>query len=388
MKYDVIVVGGGPAGAVAARKCAEAGLETVILEKEYFPRPKPCAGGVSVAATNLLDDPVPPEVVEARCTSLRGFYGDMFLELEMDREFLVVVSREVFDLWLVSLAQAAGAELRQGEKVTSIEVDEKGVTVRTPNAAYAGRLVIGADGVNSTVAKAVRKPLQRKELAFCVCSDIAGGDLEFGWREGIEVHYGPLPMSYRWVFPKRGRLSVGFGGWLTCVSNIPEMFRSFLREKGFCPEQRLSGQHIPLGGIPRPTVGDRVILAGDAAGYADPFTGEGIRYAIASGRQAAAVAAALIHRGLPLNRQNLLAYERSCHEQFGSELKTALLIARLFRYFPRAFFGLLFSCREPFQKTLETLQGRIGYRQLYLWLLRQTPGLLCRHFSPETATRA
>lgn len=388
MIYDVIVVGGGPAGAIAARDCARAGLETIILEKEYFPRPKPCAGGVTVAAMNYLDIPIPSEVVEARCSSFRSFYDHRYVELDLEQEFMVVVSREVFDLWLVSLAQSAGAELKQGEKVSSIDVDGKGVTVRTSTRAYYGRLVIGADGVNSTVAKIVRKPFNKRDLAFCVCSDVATDEQEGFWREGIEIHYGPMPMSYSWVFPKRGRLSVGVGGWLSGVTNMKDVFRHFLRERGLSQEQGFRGRHIPLGGIPRPTVNERVILVGDAAGYADPFTGEGIRYAIASGHIAADAAISLIPGGASLNRHNLGVYERNCYNEFGADLKTALFIARLFQHFPKALFGMYFSCREPFQKSLEILQGRIGYHQFYRWLLWRAPGLIHRWATPETARRA
>jgi len=384
MKYDVIVVGGGPAGAVAARDCAVAGLETVILEKKYFPRPKPCAGGVTAAAINLLNVPVPPEVVEARCSSFRSFYGDRCVEIDLDREFMIVVSREVFDLWLISLAQSAGAELRQGEKVVSVDTTREGVSVRTPGGVYTGRLVIGADGVHSTVAKTVRPPLKKNDLAFCVCSDIVTGDRESGWQEGIDVHYGPLPMSYSWVFPKRGRLSVGLGGWLAGIANVRETFMEFLRVKNLPGDQGIRGYHIPLGGVPRPVVADGVILAGDAAGFADPFTGEGIRYAIASGRLAAATAVSLISRGASLNRVNLEIYERNWSHQFGAELKNALFIARLFKHFPTALFGLYFSCREPFQKSLEILQGRLEYRQLYRWLLWRIPGLFCRRITAES----
>lgn len=388
MKYDVIVAGGGPAGAVAARDCARAGLETIILEKEYFPRPKPCAGGVTVAAMNLLDTPVPPEVVEARCTSFQSFYGQRQVQIDLEQEYMVVVSREVFDLWLVSLAQSAGAELRQGEKVTSVDVEARGVTVRTSGGAYSGRLVIGADGVNSTVAKAVREPYKKRELALCVCSDIATGEPGGGWQEGIEIHYGPLPMSYSWVFPKKGRISVGVGGWLSSMTNIRDVFRHFLREKGLHVEQGPRGHGIPLGGMARPTVNERIILAGDAAGYADPFTGEGIRYAIASGRLAAATASTLISGGASLSRQNLGAYERNCYNEFGAELRTALFVARMFQHFPKALFGMYFSCREPFEKSLEILQGKMEYRQLYRWLLWHAPSLLRRRAAPETASQA
>ncbi|TEB16992.1 putative oxidoreductase [Pelotomaculum sp. FP] len=378
MRYDVIVVGAGPAGAVAARDCAGAGLETMILEKEYHPRPKTCAGGITAAAMGLLGAALPPEIVEARCSSFRGFYGDRVMEIDLEQDFMVLVSREIFDQWLISLAQSAGAELKQGERVTAVAAGEREVTVSTTKGVYSGLLVIGADGVNSTVAKTVRKPFNKKDLAFCVCADVARGEEEGGWREAIEIHYGQLPMGYSWVFPKRGRLSAGMGSWLANASGLKEAFSNFLKGRGILEEQRSKGGLIPLGGIARPTVSDRVILAGDAAGYTDPFTGEGIRYAVASGRLAAATAASLISRGAPLTRLHLGVYERNCYQQFGSDLKAALFIARMFQYFPKALLGMYFSCREPFEQSLQILLGQTGYRQFYRWLLWHTPGMLRR----------
>lgn len=378
MRYDVIVVGAGPAGAVAARDCARAGLETVILEKEYHPRPKTCAGGVTAAAMSLLDNAIPPEIVEGRCSSFRGFYADSVVKIDLEQDFLVVVLREIFDLWLVSLAQSAGAELKQGEQVTAVAAGEREVTVSTNKGFYTGLMVIGADGVNSTVAKIVRRPFKKKDLAFCVSTDVARHEGEGGWQEAIEIHYGQLPMGYSWVFPKKGCLSVGMGSWLANASGVKEAFSKFLKDRGILAEQRSKGGLIPLGGIARPTVSDRVLLAGDAAGYADPFTGEGIRYAIASGRLAAATAASLISRGVPLTRLHLGVYERNCYQQFGADLKAALFIARMFQYFPKALFGMYFNCREPFEQSLQILLGQTGYRQFYRWLLWHTPGMLRR----------
>ncbi len=377
-KYDVIVVGGGPAGAVAARDCARSGLETLLLEKEFLPRPKICAGAISMAAMSLLDVPIPPEIIEARCSALHAFYGGKQIEIDSAQNFLVLVSREIFDLWLVSLAQAAGAEVRQGEKVSAVEAGSGGVTVWTSGREYNARVVIGADGVYSTVAKAVRKPFQKKDLAFCLCSEIGIAERDEPWREGIEVHYGLAPTGYRWIFPRRNRFSAGLGVWLSGTAKIRDGFLNFLQERGLSREKQIRGRHIPLGGIAHPVVSDGIILAGDAAGFADPLTGEGIRYAIASGRLAAATAASLLARVVTPNRQNLGVYEQNWDHGFGSDLKAALFIARLFQHFPRALCGIFFSGREPLEECLQILQGRIGYRQLYRWLLWHTPGLIRR----------
>lgn len=201
-------------------------------------------------------------------------------------------------------------------------------------------MVIGADGVNSLVSKAVRKPLQKKDLAFCLCSEIDTGDGKNNEPGEMEIHYGPLPMSYGWIFPKRNRLSVGLGGWLSDICGTRQAFESFLAKRGLVLKGKIKGHLIPLGGIARPTVSNRVILAGDAAGYADPFTGEGIRYAVASGKLAAEAVISLIRQGIPLDRQNLMLYEQTCYRQFGSDLKTAFFMARQFNNFPKLLFGI------------------------------------------------
>jgi len=373
MDYDVIVAGGGPAGAVAARECARAGLDTLILEKEHLPRMKLCAGGITLAALKLLEVPVPPEIVEARCTSFRTSHGSKSIELNMGKEFIIVVSRDSFDHWLVKLAQKAGAVLKQGEKVTSVDVGRQKVTVSTLSSVYSGRILIGADGVNSTVSKMVRSPFNRTDLAFSFCADVPAAQNED--RETVEICYGPKPLSYGWIFPKRGCNSIGTGVWLSSTNNVKAVLEHFLRERGL-QDIGFKGHSIPLGGPCRTTVSERIILVGDAAGFTDPFTGEGIRYAVASGRLAAATVVDLISAGLPLNKKTLKIYERKCYREFGADLKSAMLLAISFKHFPKTFFGVYFGCREPFQKSLELLQGRLGYRQLCSWLLWNAPGLL------------
>lgn len=386
MKYDVIVVGGGPAGAITARDCARSGLKTLILEKEQMPRCKPCAGGVTSAAADLLGIPIPEEIIEARCSSFRSFYELKSITARTKEEFMVVVARDSFDFWLVNQALKSGAELIQGAKVTSFDIDAGGVTVRTEDANYSGKLLVGADGVNSTIAKKVRAPFKKSELAFCVCADIPAGAQDVHATGEIEIHYGPLPMSYSWVFPKRNSLSVGVGCWISEMSDIREALNHCTNRMGI-ENRDIKGHSIPLGGYRRPAAGERIILVGDAAGYADPLTGEGIRYAIASGRLAAAAASSLIEKGSSLSRQSLMLYERNCYQSFGADLGAALMIARCFRSFPAILFGIYFNSSEPFQKSLEILQGRIGYRQYYRWLLRQLPGMFLSQAS-QVKTRA
>lgn len=376
MKCDVIVAGAGPAGAAAARVFAGSGLHTVVLEREYLPRPKACAGGVSAAALKLIGTPLPPGLTEASCSFVRGYFGSRAIHVKSKHDFMVLVSRERFDQWLVGLAQEAGAEVRQGEKVEGVEASAGGVTVRTGGGFYRGKVLIGADGVNSLVARGVRPPFTKRDLGFCICSDIpVAREFPGG---GVEIYHGPTPMSYGWVFPKKETVSAGIGGWLCGIPGTVDAFRNFLRERGLPEKSRARGHHIPLGGLSHPTVADGVILAGDAAGFADPLTGEGIRYAIASGQLAGRIAAPLIKAGVPLGRESLNSYEKLCYNMFGRELKASLYVARFFGLFPRVFQKLFFSRPEPFQKLLEVIAGDSDYRGVIRWLLLNGPRLLYR----------
>lgn len=384
MKYDVIIAGGGPAGAVAALECARSGLSVIIIEKEQLPRYKPCAGGVTAAAADMLWCPIPDKIVEAKCSSFKAFYGSKSIHVNTEKEFMYIVSRDKFDYWLVKAAVHSGAVLRQGEKITSFDIGPDGVTVRTRTDAYTGKLLIGADGVNSKIAKMIRGPFRRSDLAVCLsteCHNIENSNYNRGQ---IEIHYGPLPMSYSWIFPKRECISVGMGVWSSEASGLKEAFKKFMEEKGL-EKQDIRGYSVPLGGISRITVADRVLLAGDAAGFADPITGEGIRYAIASGRLAAKTAATVILEGLDLNLQNLLIYKKSCIDEFGNDLKAAMSVARLFQKLPDFLFGMYFSSQEPFEKSLEILQGRIGYRDYYHWFLPHIPSMLLRKAAPAAS---
>ncbi len=374
MKYDVIVVGGGPAGAITARDCARAGLKTLILEKEILPRCKPCAGGVTTAAAGLLGTLIPDHIIEARCTSFRSFYKSKSMAVRKDDEFMVVVARDAFDFWLVNEAVKAGADLKQEQKAVSYDIEAGGVTVRTETDVYTGKLLVGADGVQSIIAKKVRDPFSKRDLAFCFCADIPVCERYVRRPAEIEIHYGPLPMSYSWIFPKKNKAAVGAGGWISEIADMKIVMNNLMSTANITSKE-IKRHSIPLGGYRRPAAGERTILVGDAAGYADPLTGEGIRYAVASGRLAAAAASYLIKKGSNLSRQSLMLYERNCYKSFGADLSAALLIARCFCNIPETIFRIYFNSRVPFEKSLEILQGRLSYRQYCRWLLRQLPGM-------------
>jgi len=140
------------------------------------------------------------------------------------------------------------------------------------------------------------------------------------------------------------------------------------------------GHFIPFGGIKRRLCTDRIILAGDAAGFVDPFYGEGLAYAIRSGQIAAETAlTAAQGRGSP--RASLVQYERRTYEAFGKNLRYALLLTRLAHRWPSVFFRMLSSDQQVLQHYVLVPAMKVSYRRYVQWLLMRTPLFLLQTFS-------
>ncbi len=171
-RFDVIVVGAGPAGASAARAASLAGLSTLLLEKQKHPREKRCGGGVSAATLKELDFPLPERVVERRCYGMWGIQNRILTEVRVDRCVSTMVSRSTFDAFLVEKAVEAGVRVAEAEACRGIRTLADCVIVTTEKAEYRASVVIGADGFSSVVARSVRPKWSRRETRFCLVADV------------------------------------------------------------------------------------------------------------------------------------------------------------------------------------------------------------------------
>lgn len=380
-KWDVIVVGGGPGGSSAARHCARLGLETLVLEKSRFPRPKVCAGGVSQAALQEIGLPFPPELVERVGRLLRSRWGTRFLDVASARPFVYLVTRSRFDQHLLWAARQAGAEVKEGVAVAGVLAERDRVVVVTPERTFAAMVVVGADGVRSRVARAFRPDLGPRETGLCLAAEIpVTVDQRANLLEdGIEVRYGVPPRGYGWIFPKAGAVSVGVGaawaGFRRPGRALLHLLNSSSLASPLGPDWpwdqsmlrgHLRAHLVPFGGRRRPVAWERVFLVGDAAGFADPFTGEGIRWACLSGRLAAEAA----EHGLRSGRlsQATEIYAEACRQLIDQDLAWATWLTRLFARFPEAASRLFFGRPELFEGLLSVLRGELTYRKLILSL--------------------
>jgi len=294
-RVDVVVVGGGPAGATAAMDLARAGRSVLLLDRAG--RVKPCGGAVPprlMSEFEIPDDLLVNRVDTARIVSPRGHRVD----IPVGDGYVGMVDREVFDEWLRCRAETAGATRVTGGFV-GIERDASGVVVRYTSGRSRGgsterlraRFLIGADGALSTVARQEIPAARRTRHVFAY-HEIVRSPAEtegFGPRR-CDVYYDAQlsPDFYAWIFPHGTTTSVGTGSLRQGFPLRAAVTR--LREtSGLAGMKtvRREGAPIPVAPLARWDNGRDVVLAGDAAGVVAPASGEGIYYAMVGGRLAA-----------------------------------------------------------------------------------------------------
>lgn len=344
--YDVIIAGAGPAGSTCARLCARQGLRTLLLDKDRFPRSKPCSGAISEQGLTYLDFPLPQWVIERECFGARLHLGDRTVEVRKDRRVAVLVSRERFDCFLLEKTRESGVEVREEEQVLSVSQNSGSVEVETDKAFYQASYVVGADGVNSRTALAVRTPFRRSDLITALVRpvDEPADNGERTISGLLDMRLGLVPMESELAIPRNG--GIGYAA--------------------------RNGHLIPFGGIKRRVAKDRVVLVGDAAGFADPFSGEGVSYAILSGRFAGQAVADII-TGRKKAAAGLAWYEQQTEHWIRRNLGAALLMARILERFPLLSARIFFDDHEPLAKYLDIAAGRIDNRRFLRWMMLRAP---------------
>ncbi len=369
--YDLIVVGAGPAGSTAARTASIMGLNVLLLEKEAFPRYKPCGGALSDRAISFLDFPIPEEVCERSLNGARVHFQGKVVERRKGYRLTALVTRSSFDNLLLKKALEAGAELKT-EKVVGIREGNDAVEVKTRSQNYESRFLVVASGCQDRLKEIVGSMEDRNNFGICVVADVAASEQEINRRLNnvMDIHFGVAAGGYGWIFPHRGYYSVGIGGLASKMDHPRQIMLDFLKANGFNGSYRLHGHTIPLGGLKRRIASKRVMLAGDAAGFVDAFTGEGIYYAMRSGAIAAKAAAErLSNPDLDLARE----YESECKRGFGDELRYSLLLSKMMHSCPGIFFRILTGQEEILDRYVETATARTTYKNFIRWLFPRLP---------------
>jgi geranylgeranyl reductase family protein len=344
-------------------------MNTLLLEKEKFPRYKPCGGGVSAHAISYLDFELSPEIIEWEVTGVKVTFKDQSIKVYKDHRLSVLVSRDKFDNLLLEKAKETGIKIHTKERVLCCREMPDCVEVDTNQGTYRAKFAIIAEGAQGFIKTCVRKPDKKEEYGICVVTEIPADEKEIEERLGktVELYFGVAGGGYGWVFPHKTYYSVGIGGVANDFPHPKAAMLRFLKENGFTGEYKLHGHKIPRGGIKRKTRGSRVLLSGDAAGFVDAFSGEGLAYAISSGQFAAEVIARICLCGGSV--KDLSKYDALCQAKFGTHLKYSLMFSRVMHRLPDKTFNLLISREKMANKYLDVVDFKINYKDYLRWVL-------------------
>jgi len=291
-RFDLIVVGSGPAGSAAATVAAQGGLTVALLDKSAFPRDKLCGGGVTGRAERYLDtifgQPITPDLFRT-VTRLKLLHGGEGMGVIRNAPPFHMTMRRDFDTVLHNHASAAGAQVFAPVRITQIDAQDTRVHLADGRILQAG-FIIGADGVNSAVARSLfGRPFDPAHVSFALEVEIPRRSGHFN---AVEVDLGAAHWGYGWVFPKNRSVTVGVGGMHHRNPDMKARMQAYL-QRHLSPEEadaalrQCKGAFLPAGIYRRMPGKGRVLLTGDAAGLVDPVTGEGIAWAMRSGQLAA-----------------------------------------------------------------------------------------------------
>lgn len=343
--FDVIVAGAGPAGATAAKVLGESGVSTLLVDKSAFPRDKPCGGGISARALSRFPylegalAMIPTNwVSKVHFESPSGFVVDY---RSADPLYLMIRRCE-FDHLLFGLARPQ-VEVVTGALVRKVSFEADHVRVSTDAGEYRARMVIGCDGANSVVSRAsgLRTGSIQSDYAIDMMEETPQQELRTTERDRMYIYYRIRShYGYGYVFPKSTHLNAGVGFKLDYyLSNLRG--EHYAHHQGFIGElkskQLVAGESnranfrafpLPISGPLARTYADRVVLAGDAGGFVNALTAEGIYYAMVSGELAARAALAAV-RADDFTGTRLRAYEQAWKREIGDELAHSVRLQRL-----------------------------------------------------------
>lgn len=351
----VIVVGAGPAGCIAARTLARAGVPVTLLERAAaLPRSKPCGGGISIRVLRRFPW-LESTLGEIDTHKISRLYlegpGSDSVVITSDEPAVLMIRRIEFDALLVRQATAAGATLVTGADIVRASQSDEAVTLDARDGRrFEAPVVIAADGVHSIVARrlGLNPGWPASAVALDMMEETSTADLDAD-RSTLWVSYGYVPPSakgrnghsaagYAYIFPKRHHVNVGIGYVLDHFrrevhdkpGDLQAGFVNHLRERGLVTGASVPDNFtpfiIPVGG-PLPRTGyRRVLLAGDAGGFVNGFTAEGIYYAMVTGELAAQSVLKTAATAAPSALAH--SYRQACEGELGQELRDSVRVQR------------------------------------------------------------
>jgi geranylgeranyl reductase family protein len=379
-------------------RLARAGMRVLIVERYGLPRQKPCGGGISTRVLCRFDwlpdtlRQIPTNPVSS--LYLEGPSGEVF-RTSTPGPVVILIRRIEFDHMLASRALEAGAELLAPAAIAQARQDADGVTLRTRDGReLRAPMVIAADGVNSVIARrlGMNPGWPAGKLALDMMEETPVTALRTAEPDTMSVFYGyGGAHGYAYIFPKAAHVNVGIGYVLPYFRervdlapyDLQQQFVTELKERGLMDGESQRSHFtpflIPIGGPLANTAEGRVLLAGDAGGFVNGFSAEGIYYAMVTGELAADAILASRRHGAISPARAARAYVRAWRREIGAELRDSVLIQKYLFPHPERMDRVVRGARTRpvFPETLvEYASGRLPYRAARRRMLWHFPRLL------------
>ena len=328
--FDVAIIGSGPSGASTAFYLGKKGISTVIIEKETLPRYKTCGGGFVFRGRKNMPFEI-DDVIEREFFKVDSYFNNtkMHYQSLKEKPIITMIMRDAFDQLIVEKAKEFGVALLENHKLNAIEFKNKLAILKTSQGNISANFVIAADGVLSTTAKMAGWKEDTRKLIPALEYEVEVSEKDFNrLSKHVRFDIDAVPFGYGWSFPKKNHLSLGVLTTKKGKINLKEYYKKYLQTLGITDiiKEDAHGFQIPIAPRTDGFVKQNVFLIGDAAGFAEPITAEGISNAILSGKY---VAEAIIESNLTKEIAEKIYIEK-LNIKLLPELKSGVMLSKFF----------------------------------------------------------
>jgi len=281
LDYDIVIIGGGPSGSMTGISLQKKGYKTCIVDKSEFPRGKLCGGLITKKTLDLIiancPQINPDDFIVEKTNRVDFYFGSNKVTTFETKTDYYFTERKTFDNILIHEYKRLGGEVFENVRVKLDSIELENNLIRTEKITFKFRFLVGADGCNSVLTRKVG--INRYDY-LCVEGEC---DRNPDHKKDFRIYFGVAKNGYGWYFPKKDYYSVGIGGD-NSKGNILKQANVFFSQSGFDSIKNQKGAFIPSGKrFDFSKLHNNTIVVGDAAGFVDPITGEGLYFALISG---------------------------------------------------------------------------------------------------------